>query len=144
MMDLDETVYALLRPGRKGMDRFEALGVALGFDFFVGIYFGFKNCAAPSIFQAHMLKEFGQAYFCNIGYGFNSGLITNMKISAPSLVVMEESYPHYGDIRQYLLNIRAEIQPKPLLELTYDSKQSHWVYEPLHCDLPKEETYCLS
>lgn len=140
MDTLDEIVYCLTNP----TDENDIVGVGVSLDFshdLVGIYCGFKKIVAPSIFMAHMLKTYGEANFLDLGNGFQPGLVANMRVPNPSFSTLSTEYPNYSRIQTELLNIRAEVRPKPCLELHYDIKQSLWIYETLIPEIPMNTSY---
>ncbi len=129
MDSLDETVYCLTNPA-TGQDII-AIGVPLDFSHdLVGLFCGFKQIVAPSIFAAHMLKTYKEAHFRNIADRFE-GLVANMRVSNPNFYALPETDPDYREIQRELLNYRAEIKPKPYLDLRYDTRQKLWLYEAM-------------
>jgi hypothetical protein len=139
-MDLEEKVYCLTHP--TDINDIVAIGVSLDFtQDIVGLYLGFKKVVAPSIFFADISKTYGAASFIHLGSGFDTGLVTNMRVPNPSfLMPLSEDYPDYQHIQRELLHIRSE-RPKACLQFQYDSKKGYWVYDKFHPEVPLDSAY---
>ena len=139
-MDLEETVYCLTHP----TDSNDIVGIGVPLDFsqdIVGLYMGFKKVVAPSIFFSDISKTYGVASFIHLGNGFETGLVTNMRVPNPSfLMPLREDYPDYHHIQRELLHIRT-VRPKACLQLEYDSKKGYWVYEKFQPEVPLDTAY---
>jgi len=135
----DEKVYVLESPGYK--NNLVAMGAALDFpNEIVGLFYGVKNVVAPSVHTEAMAQEFGEAKFLNLGNGYGTGFVTNMRFRNPQFKVLNEDTPNYKDLQRELLAIRAE-RPKTCLELEYSSQKGLWTFQPLHPATPMDSSY---
>lgn len=126
-MNLDERVYGLINPSDPRS--IAAIGVRLldRADYLVGVYLFWEQIQNPKSFLENVARAFGEARLHSFGKGTAPGLVCKMAIDVPSLVLLDERFEAYQDIRLTLLEMRAS-NPRPFLGLRFNDKERSWDY----------------
>ncbi len=130
-MVTDETVYILENRIRGDID---AIGVPMldsQPNFLVGLYLGWHVVDDQEAFLQEILTSFGDARFFTPDKKLYPGLVCKMSIETNQLTRLQKNVPDdFHRIRAELLEIRVS-NPKPFLNLTYDTDKCLWTYRPI-------------